>query len=227
MQVVKKSMTRSLLICACLSSASILGNEVGNSSCILTNVSFPRGNVLVWMACLQQNLSEQNRASQFRVIFDFGLPVISNAVFRGDAAVIRNLSDSTMSNFVHSLEGRSPALGLGILQGPVQIGAASLQEILTIIQISFRCQATIEAGNVHVRLFPHSLVIYAYRLNQENLRDGGDVIVAAYGGDGHDPLEGVVCEVPTQGIVYVLAPPARHDRATKVLATLKEHWGGP
>ena len=130
MQVVKKSMTRSLLFCACLSSASVLGNEVGTSSCILTNISFPRGNVLVWMACLQRNLSEQNRASQFRVIFDFGLPVISNAVLRGDVAVIRNLSDSTMSQYVHSLEGRLPVLGIGILQGPLQIGAASLEEIL-------------------------------------------------------------------------------------------------
>ena len=220
MQINLRLMFSCFVFYACLSNTAILGDEGEMSSCILTNISLPRGNVLEWVACLQQNLDEQHGERGIHVLIDVGLPVISNAVTCADEILIRNFTNAAISNCLNSLHGPTSAPG-GIrrLVEPMQIGWTTLEDALGLMQLSFDCQVSSKDEIVKVKFFPCLLVIQAYRLKSNvKLCDWKDMVVSAYGGDGCNPWDGVVCDVPDQGIVFVMAPPDRHDKAIKLLA---------
>ena len=224
MQVIRKPLVHCCLQAAFFCVTSAWGAESTLSSCILTNVCFPRGNVLVWTACLQRTFSEQHGEKPIRIAIDVGLPVFRNAMSNGHEEAIRYLCGSAMSNYVHSLQGETANHGIGMIQGPMDIPLITLGDALELFQACFDCHATVKDGCINVRLFPEELALKEYRLRRDSslyqrypnifYRDL-DMFVTAYGGECRNPAAGIVYGIPSNAVFYVLAPPDRHEKVSR------------
>jgi hypothetical protein len=198
--------------------SSTQGSTQVPTDCMLTNVVFPRGNLLSWMASLHLALSAQSAGPTTSLTLNVSLPAIRNATTCTDEATLQYLTTNTIAQLTRYLNGDNTAYGIAVVHDSLHVGVASLTQLLELLQTIFRCRVDRNTSHIQVRWFPQELVIYAFTVKTHS--NSKDILAAVYG-EGHDPFEGILYPFVSEELVYVLAPRDRHELVLQRLAGLK------
>ncbi|OGV75115.1 MAG: hypothetical protein A2269_00775 [Lentisphaerae bacterium RIFOXYA12_FULL_60_10] len=165
-------------------------------------MSFPKGNVLVWLAVLSETLYRDAGELSLKVVVDVGIPVLSNRTHRADSNLISQIRSDMADYYQDALVGKNESVGIAIEHESFTATYVTLGQIIDICQSVFGCSMTAKGEYLHVRLFPPILTVVEYPLGTDRLNMALDVIC----GNNKNPLRGMVYESPQQNIVCVVAP---------------------